>query len=263
MKLSLVFLVAILILCLAKPIPAETSFHIVYADKENPPRIMGNGSSIDWLKPGITPELLKMVEDRVGVQFKFSRAPWKRCLHMLKQGLADATFHASYKPARAEYGVYPTQGNALDSTRAIYKNSYVLYVLKESNILWDGKTITNATRPIGAQLSFAIADDLRQMGYRVEEERNVTLNLDKLVAGRISAYAEIESIVDNTIAANKKKYEMIKKLYPPIREKVYYLLISKAFAKEHPKITEAIWDSIRDVQQTDDYKKIIEKYLYR
>jgi hypothetical protein len=37
------------------------------------------------------------------------------------------------------------------------------------------------------------------MGYAIEEEASVESNLNKLAAGRISAYADLESIVDHTL----------------------------------------------------------------
>ena len=167
------------------PVSAEPIFRIVYNDKENPPRIMGDGTNIDWAKPGITLELVKMVEKQVGVKLQFKRIPWKRGLYMLENAVADATFHASFKPSRADYGVYPMRDNRLDETRSIFKMTYVLYSQKGSGVSWDGNTISNASRPIGAQLSYAIADDLRQMGYEVEEQASMGTNLDKLQAGRI------------------------------------------------------------------------------
>ena len=104
------------------PLSAEPIFRIVYMSKENLPRILGDGTSIDWSKPGLTLELLKMVEKQVNVQFQFKRMPWKRCLYMVENGLADAAFHASYKLDRAKYGAYPFRDGKLDSTRGIYKN---------------------------------------------------------------------------------------------------------------------------------------------
>ena len=245
---------------IVSPLSAQPIFRVVYMDKENPPRILGDSTSINWSRPGITLELLKMVEKQVGAQFQFKRMPWKRCLYMVENGLADAIFHASYKPGRAKYGVYPIRDGELDSTRAIYKNAYVIFVKKGSGVTWNGKTLSKIIRPVGTQLSYAIADDLRKMGYEVEEEGSVTNNLDKLVAGRISAYADIETLVDNTLRKYEPKYAAIKKLHPALSEKVYYLLISKKFAAKHPQLTERIWEAVRDVRKMDAYQEMLKKY---
>ena len=261
MKKMRTWLIAVLALFwMVMPLSAEPIFRVVYMDKENPPRILGDGTSIDWSRPGITPALLKMVEEQVGIQFQFKRMPWKRCLYLVEKGLADATFHASYKSDRTKYGVYPTRDGALESTRAIYKNTYALFVKKDSGVTWNGKMLSNVSRPIGTQLSFSIADDLRQRGYSVEEEGSVINNLDKLVAGRISAYADMETIVDNTLRKYGSKYAAIKKLHPPLSEKVYYLLISKGFSAKHPQLTERIWEAVRDVQKMDAYQEMLKQY---
>ncbi|MBT8367437.1 MAG: transporter substrate-binding domain-containing protein [Deltaproteobacteria bacterium] len=252
---------ALIYLIFASPLTAQTAFRMVYFNKENPPRILGNGTSIDWSKPGITVELFKMVAESVGMQFEFKRMPWKRCLYAMQHGLADATFHASFKPARAEFGVYPTRDGQLDPSRCIYKNSYVFYARKGSGVKWNGNTISNASRPIGTQLSYAIADDLRKMGYEIEEEASVANNLNKLKAGRISAYAEIESIADYALGKERTQYENIVKLQPPLREKVYYLLIAKSFVEKNRRLAEQIWDAVRDVQQTDAYREMLRKYM--
>jgi polar amino acid transport system substrate-binding protein len=262
MHKKLIWLFAALIFLLfASPLIAETDFRIVYINKENPPRIVGNGTSINWSKPGITVELIKMVAERVGLRIEFKRMPWKRCLYAVEHGMADAAFHASFKPARAEFGVYPSRDGRLDPSRGIYKNAYVFYVRKDSGVSWNGKALGNASRPIGTQLSYSIADDLRQMGYEVEEEANVSNNLNKLAAGRISAYAEIESIADHILDKEISRYENIVKLHPPLSEKVYYLLISKSFVQNNTELAERIWDAVRDVQQTEVYREMVGKYL--
>lgn len=260
-KNSIWLIAAAIFLWMVSPLAAEPIFRVVYMNKENAPRILGGGGSIDWTKPGITLELLKMVEKQVGIKFHFKRLPWKRCLYALENGAADATFHASYKASRAEYGIYPARDGKLDPSRSIYKNTYVLYAKKGSGVSWDGETLSNVTHPIGAQLAFAIADDLRSMGYAVEEEASVKINLDKLMVGRISAYADMETLVDNKLVKLGPRYQAVEKLDPPLKEKIYYLLFSKAFADKYPQLTERIWDAIRDVQQTDVYKEMLQKYL--
>jgi polar amino acid transport system substrate-binding protein len=253
-------LTALIYFVFASPLTAETTIRMVYFNKENPPRVVGSGTSIDWSKPGITVELFNMVAQRVGVQFEYKRMPWKRCLYAVEHGMAEATFHASFKPARAKFGVYPARDGQLDPSRRIYKNSYVFYARKGSGVSWDGQALSNAARSVGTQLSYSIADDLRNMGYEVEEEASVANNLDKLAAGRISAYAEIESIADYIRDKEKSRYEDIVKLQPPLSEKFYYLLISKLFVEKNPQLTEQIWDAVRDVQQTDAYREMVGKY---
>jgi len=261
MKNIRMWLITILaVFWMVSPVSAAPIFRVVCNDTENTPRVLGDGPSIDWSRPGITLELLRMVEKKVGIQFQFNRMPWKRCLYMVENGLADGTFHASYSPERAKYGVYPMRDGKLDSTRSICTDTYSLFVKKGSGVTWDGKRLGNVSRPIGTELAFAISGDLRKMGYEVEEEGSVISNLEKLLAGRISAYADMDTIVESTLRKSEPKYASVEKLSPALSEKVYYLLISKKFAAEHPQLTEQIWDAVGDVQKTDPYREMLKKY---
>jgi polar amino acid transport system substrate-binding protein len=244
----------------AAPLFAETLFRVAYPDKENPPRIVGDGISVNSQTPGITVELLRMVGKATGVTVEFKRAPWSRCLYMLEHGLTDAIFHASYSEERAEFGVYPMNDGKPDSDRAIYTNRYVLYSKKGEGVSWDGQTISNASYPIGTQINYAISDNLREMGYIVEEERGIRPNFDKLSAGRISAYAEIETIAEGYLDKYRTQYQDVEKLLPPLREKDYYLLVSRRFNQQHPDLTEAIFDAVRDVQSEYEYEILLNKY---
>ena len=113
----------------------------------------------------------------------------------------------------------------------------------------------------GKQLSHWLKDKFSKLGYEVEEEASVASNLNKLAAGRIAAYAELESIADHTLGAEKSRYKHIVKLQPPLQEKIYYLLISRSFVEKNPQLAEQIWDAVRDVQQTDAYRTMVETYI--
>lgn len=246
--------------CMTMSAYAEQPVTIVFMDKAAPPRIMGDGGAVDEVKPGITIELFRMVSEKIDVPFVFKRMPWKRCLFAIEHGQADATFHASYKLDRAKYGVFPMKDGILDPERRIYENAYMLYVRKGSKVVWDGEKIMGLDRPIGTQLSYAVADDLKKMGYKVEEEGGVGDNLKKLLAGRISAYVELQNIADTEIFTHLGDYGQVERLSPPIRQKDYYLLISKKFSTDHPKLTQQIFDAIRDVQKTPEYFEMVERY---
>ena len=50
------------------------------------------------------------------------------------------------------------------------------------------------------------------------------------------------------------------KLAPPLSEKVYYLMLSQGFYRQHPELSEAIFDAIRDLQQEEAYRRMVERY---
>lgn len=239
---------------------AGMAFRVTYPETENPPRIVGERDTVPSEKPGISVELLRMVAERTGLTLSLARAPWKRCLALLEHDYIDATFHASYTEERARYAVYPTRNGKLDVSRAIYLNRYALYVKRGSPLRWNGKTLSQVNRPIGTLAGNAIADDLEKLGVKVEQAPGLSNNMAKLKAGQISAYAEIEGIGDEFLAAHRGEFSEIEKLSLPLAEKHYFLVISKPYYQKNPVLAEAIFDAVRDVQATPEYRRMLQKY---
>ncbi|HEY6896022.1 MAG TPA: transporter substrate-binding domain-containing protein [Rhodocyclaceae bacterium] len=239
---------------------AGNVLRVTYPETENPPRILGQRDTVPTDKPGISVELLRMVAAKTGLTLNLARAPWKRCLSLLENGYIDATFHASYTEERAKYAVYPTRNGKLDVGRAIYLNRYALYVKRGSALRWDGQALSHVDKPVGTLAGNAIADDLQKLGVKVEQAPGLSNNMDKLKAGQISAYAEIESIGDDFLAHHRGEFPEIEKLPLPMAEKQYFLVLSKAYYRKNPVLAEALFDAVRDIQTTPEYRKMLQKY---
>ncbi len=238
-----------------------TEVLIIYDTKANPPIIMGDGTKINWDKPGTTIELLRLVGDRLGIKVVFKRVPWNRGLFLVETNQTDGIFHASFKKTRLKIGVYPMKGGKHDQSRSILTHSYVLYKLRGSPVQWDGKDFTNVEGPIGATFGFAIVGDLEKMGFKVEEAKTPENSLRKLIHGRIAAYAELEGIVDPILEKNRDQFGDIEKVYPPLRSKAYYLMFSHGFYKNNRKVAERIWDEIKTVRNSEHFKLIVKRYI--
>jgi polar amino acid transport system substrate-binding protein len=233
---------------------------LVYETTHNPPQALGRGTAIDRKKPGLTLELLRLVGERLGIEFTYKRMPWKRGLYLLEKNEVDGIFHASYKKEREAVGVYPKLDGKPDESRAIFFQSYVLYKPKGSLIEFDGKEITNADGDIGVISNYAIADDLRQKGYEIKESKTQKINFDKLAKGRIVAFAMLENMGDDYLIRNSDIYTNIVKVQPPLSTKAYHLLFSHGFMEENRDLAARIWDTIAEIKGSDAFKVIIEKY---
>ncbi|MEQ8588031.1 MAG: transporter substrate-binding domain-containing protein [Thalassobaculaceae bacterium] len=234
----------------------------VYETRANPPRYLGEGTAINWDRPGLTLELLKKLGRRLEVNLKLERYPWKRGLYLVETGEADGIFHASYKPEREAIGVYPkTEAGAPDPSRAIFVQSYALHVLRGSAVRWDGTTISGLDgKAVGATAGYSVVGDLNALGVDVETGKIQEINLNKLVAGRIAAYAELENMAAAAIAANPAAYADVVKLDPPLVSKPYYLLLSHAFADRDPGLAEAVFDTIRSINADPAFQAVVGKY---
>jgi polar amino acid transport system substrate-binding protein len=221
----------------------------VYETRANPPRYLGNGTAINWDRPGLTLELLRELGARLKVNLAIHRFPWNRGLYLVETGEADGIFHASYKSERERIGVYPrTPDGAVDPSRALFVQSYFLHVLRGSPVRWDRRTITGLDgKAVGATAGYSIVGDLEASGLRVETGKIQGINLNKLVSGRIAAYAELENMAAAAIAEDPAAYSDIVTLQPPLVSKPYYLLLSHAFVNRDQDLAQAAFDTIAQI----------------
>jgi polar amino acid transport system substrate-binding protein len=95
------------------------------------------------------------------------------------------------------------------------------------------------------------------MDVPVEEEPSHIANLRKLVAGRLDAYAELESQIRPILRSNEAEFGGIYELSPPVLTKPYYLMFSKVFYSKTPEIAERIWDAIAAVSQSPAWQDLL------
>ncbi len=238
--------------------PLKVKFAYQYSS--NYPFQTGEGT-IDWKKPGIAVELLMLAGKKLDIDIEFTRVPWKRGLHELKEGQTDGLFNASFKTKRLEYGAYPMKGGVADQNRKSYSNSYVLYKIKGSPVQWDGKTFKNLNTPIVTTRGFSIVDDLIKMGIKVREANSTLLNFKMLANGRVDGVAALELAGDFILDKNKEQFSNIEKALPPIKTKPYYLMLSHQFIKKNPKLAEEIWNTVAVVRESEEFRQITGKYF--
>jgi polar amino acid transport system substrate-binding protein len=117
---------------------AETVVRLSFETKENAPRYLGEGTAIPKERPGITIELMRLVEKRAGVRFEMQRVPWARSLYLLESNQVDGVFHMSYVPERTRFAAYPMKDGQPDRARSIFTQRYFLYARKGTRLAWDG-----------------------------------------------------------------------------------------------------------------------------
>ena len=228
---------------------------LVYENRPNPPRLLGEGTAIDWKKPGLTLELFRMVEEPARVRFRFKRVPWKRGLYLVENGLADGIFHSSFKEDRLRYGAYPmTADGRPDPSRSIFTQSYVLYVLEGSGLTWDGHALGNRRMALGVTAGYSVIGKLSRMKIPFEEAKTQKISLGKLLGGRIDAFVGLENMVDHLLVDDPARYAPVKKLKPPFRTSPYYLMFSKSFAARSPELAERVWSAIAAVRESPTFK---------
>ncbi|XPS88129.1 extracellular solute-binding protein, family 3 [Desulfosarcina variabilis str. Montpellier] len=242
------------------------SLTLLLATDDTPgnPWIMGGGLHFQKDLPGIEIELYRHMAGQLGLELKMVRMPWKRCLFELKAGLLDGVFPASFKPERLEIGVFPFKNGKVDQTRKSRDSAYYLYRLKSSPVTWrDGKFVNLEQMPrptIGAPLGWSIVEDLRRMNIDVLERPRPIELLEMLSKGGLAGVACLSTVADVYIVQAPHKLGQIEKVYPPISEKTYFLMLSHQFIAAHPVIAEKIWDTIAEFKTGDVFNSISKRY---
>jgi len=249
-----------LLLAAAQPAVAETVLHVAYEDKTQFPYYMGETQRV-LEKPGAAVELVKLLEERIpGLQIKFSRYPWKRCLAMLETGQVDGIFNASYNEERTRIGAYPRKDGQVDPSRRLTTISYHLYSLPNADLGWNGKTFANPDLEIGAPLGYSIVNDLEDLEVSVMKVRSSMQSLQLLIARRVDAVALQSVTADFLLTRNADQLSGIVRIDPPLRTKPYYLMLSRQFKAENPELSEQIWNAVGQLRQ-EKLEALSQSYL--
>ncbi|MRV73999.1 transporter substrate-binding domain-containing protein [Duganella sp. FT92W] len=203
---------------------------------------------------GLNFELLKMVAQRLNIQFEFQSVPWKRCLQQVQANAYDGAFAVSYKADRRELGVFPG-GGAIDNSKRMHIDSYMLLRRKGSKVEWDGKTLRNVEGPVGFQLGYSVGEVLKKLDVETDEGSQRADELArKLIAGRLGAAALGGSDANNVMhSAVGAQLEM---LPVPLIEKPYFLILSHGMVARRPELAQRIWAAMEQARNSPAYKKL-------
>ncbi|WP_218048924.1 substrate-binding periplasmic protein [Curvivirga aplysinae] len=221
---------------------------VCYSTDHFPPFIVGQGEKIPK-NPGIQIELLQKVIEAEKTKFTLIRRPWKRCLKMLETGEVDMIPGASFLESRSKYAKYPRdKTGALDNERKFIKSEYLIFynIRNNSDLRWDGESLSGVERHIGAELGFSVVTHLMEDGFNILELENTAKGLELLERGRIDAFVSFLNLVNPIL---EKKDHTIKHFSKPYLSKNYYLIMSNSFYSAHPALSERIWDRIPAVKR--------------
>ena len=254
------YLFYMVFISLSWAVRAEVELRVAYDTDIQFPYYLGQSSVVPQHKPGAIVELVKLLETRVdGLKVSLARYPWKRCLRKLSEGKVDSVFNSSFKEERQEFGRYPTRNGLTDKRRRITTISYYFYKKKESSFSWDGEKVSNPQAIIGAPLGFSIVDDLKGMNLEVVQSHATLSNLQKLMRGMVSVVA-LQEVTADYYANNFGQFRDLVKVKPPLKTKPYYLMLSHQFTKQHPLLSEQIWDAIAQLRQ-EKLAELTQKYF--
>jgi len=235
---------------------------------DDPPYVYGDTKISDTF-PGVTIEILKLIEAKFDIQFIIRKLPWTRVVAMVKDNSLDGGFHFSYKPPRKSFIVYPIPpGKKVpDPKYSISSRSYSLYRLRGQAIHWNGQQfINNTARPlnIAAVRGGSITQDIVELGHQLTAVSNDQQLPNLLLARRVDIFVALENMLDPKIKTLAPKDRvLIEKTVPPVVNKPYYIAFSKRFYGKHKEIAWNIWKTIQHIKENGALDDIYTRYSNR
>lgn len=235
---------------------------IALTDKDNFPYELGHGKKLDSQKPGLSIEMLQMIErDIPNIKFRFVRLKWVSCLAELIYGHVDAAFELSYLPERQKLGQYPMIGQKANKDLAMYQDrSYSLFARKDSHIQWDGHDISGQTKSIGIADGAALSRRLKKLGIQYENNESDIINFTKVLHNKIEGVAVLTLTGDYYMENMPHAKYKLEKLSPPLFSKPYYLVFSHHFYESNPETANQIWLKIKEVRESKEFNRRIFQY---
>lgn len=231
---------ALLVLSLGAPAWAAkpTVLKICHSDQDESPWITLSGD-------GVNQKMVAELSKQINIKIETMGLPWKRCLADMEAGKVDGAFPASFKTDRLTLGAYPMTGDKPDATKRLHTEGYSLYVLKGSNIGWDGQKFSNITGSVGAPTGYSIIDLLKKNNLTVDEANKSSVDLLKKVQlGRLQAAALQTGLGDILLKQTPEFGDKITKVNVALEEKPYYLMLSNQLVKAEPALAKEIWDKV-------------------
>lgn len=198
-------------------------------------------------------EMIVEAGQQKGLEVVFDGVQWSRGLELVQSGVADGIINASYKTDRAAFAVYPMKEGIPDVSKSLKAPAYHFYKKRGSAFDFDGKKLIHADGKIGAIRSFAVVDNLKELGADIHLGVNQIGNLRSVAHGELIATAELEHSADQALADDGELAQSIEKLPIPVRKKEYYLIFSKPFYAQREKDAQAIWDGIEKLKNSPKY----------
>ena len=180
-----------------------------------------------------------------GLEVKYIRASWARCLEDIKSNKVDALLTSLWTKQRDEIAVFPkTKEGKPDRDLYLLKAHYKIFTHVDSKLTWDGDKLSNLAEGIGAPDSYIASKKLLEMkALKTTDIILVDQAYDLITKRRLDGYVVLQEVGDIILKDYPKK-ELIKKLEKDFLTDYLYIPVSKGFNKNHPEITKTFFQEL-------------------
>ncbi len=259
--LSLAIHSALILLVSAKVLCAQEPDILCYEDQDYQPYLVDTSDEPRKPNPGVLVELSQLAFKKVGLDIRFVRRPWKRCMRLVQEGQAVGMFGVIYLQEREKVGMYPMKNDKPDDERRLLSVDYPIFTQTKTKPFWDGKSFQSKhSLKIGTPLGYATVKSL-------ENDHHIKPNTTYLPEEGLRLVADYK--MDGYIVEKYVGLSLLKKLHledklvpqmPPFQHQDLYLLLSHQFYKRSPQIAEKLWSVIGQLRQSH-LPGIMAKYM--
>ncbi len=208
------------------------------------------GYMVDNKASGFEIETFQAVMDKMDIRVKFEHQPWKRCLHSVKNGLADVVISALKVKERMQYLYYPEEPISISRT--------ALFTQKDREISYNGSLDALKRYTIGVTSGFSYGTAFDESHFlQTDASTETEAVVAKVLLGRNELGVGNIAVI-KTIAAKQNASGKIRFLLPLLHSQKLYAGFSKA--KNHAAFAKAFSIALADFRKSADYKRIMEKY---
>ncbi|WP_019027463.1 substrate-binding periplasmic protein [Colwellia piezophila] len=210
---------------------------------------------------GLSTEIINATFSRMGISIEENNIyPWARAQKDMYLGKLDAVYTASINDERKKYSLFPSE--------PIITSQWVLFIKKsEKEVLRFEKLSDLKNKSIGLIFGYNYPSNFKKYIVEnsfIQEVSFETQNIAKLIYGR---YDYMPAVMETTLYLAKNRLELKKidaynNLYyfpMPLATTDFYLMFSKKTVKK--EFVEQFSKALIEFKKTDEYKKIINKYL--
>jgi polar amino acid transport system substrate-binding protein len=217
-----------------------------------------------WTQPdgtGLNFELLHRVEKLAGEAFVFLPMPWKRCLEEVRNGELDGIVGAADSAERRSFAIFPIAASgAIDTSTSIYEDQFNVYQRVGSATAWNGKELISPNRPVAVQSGYAVvAAMLREHDIKINDSIKSAEDGLRFLLNGIVDVAILQSIETEFLRKEDPRFKgaIITAASPYVVLPLYLAVNHLTYARD-PKRIQAIWNAIRTVRNSTEYRKLLD-----
>lgn len=203
---------------------------------------------------GLHIDMILATAKQLGITVEFKSVPWKRALHMIEHGQADAISYISKTEKRQKFAIF-------DEKNTLSHNNDVFFILNENQqtIHFTGQLIDLKPYHIGTVMGYHYSPELEKATYlKIDKQsKSEDILLERLIRKRFHiGLGDKDQIT--LLAHQKGVSKKILYLSPALSHTPQYIAFSRT--KNHEALAKKFAQTMYKFKQTAAYQDLLVKY---